>query len=939
MKPPLNVNSMRAQSLDAFDRIESSQHLQHLNVIRQYSLNDLTKKSLSSYSAVWEEQDARDKNFVVPPVLEPQTNTAISSISNRDLGHPESGVRTQLQADIRKTVHSSHGRETSPNTSPQASIHIIEQDAGELLPWEVPDKNQPVDGEVQNLADQMDGKWSEAQNLDADNFPVDAIQTGKNRVQMETDRRVEEGKSNEAKAALGNASEKTETLRQNARTADLANGEIARKLLEDNIAKGKLAQEKRAKEEEATKQRLADRQERVKRDMAERLRQEQKAEEEAHKKSLAEKAAQEEEARKKGLKEKEEEEKAAKKRARRKELDADKRARANIAKDTKGQEKKDATATTKTVVTANPSNVGLSPTLAGTICKATSPPLKVKLANTPRSSEPPDARSRKSSTPSNLRNDNNRVRASMTPVVPGSVTKLSGSGSASANSRLSAQPPLRSALRQTSSVSRRSVSWVDKPSDATNIDSSPSTAAALRVNGSKGSHSSTKAARNSKPRTLSMSESLGSASSSTSKQSEKAPNKPVPKAKVQTKLQVSRDKKMKGRLADPPKIASPATREEIIITSDSEGSVSTFYEDEEDRPRNAKAGPSSKKKLTIADTKSPARARSSPLSDRSSNKKCESPSQRSAISSSKAAPKVAFEVLARGKSPLRSPAQYMSGGISMSSESGSNSESESESESESDSDDKLDNLPPVGSNKDQGKSLYPESASGEDIQMEDAVSVETTSSGPVSQSSQASLIEPRKSRDSHNDDSRRLEQDADQQLLRENCQSVSSVLSEVPEPQDHQKAKAKLSCENSAELDQHSIHQKGKSSNDSKQVVLKKESSTKPKPLPQAGGPSGNVLRPSNQRYASVAELMKKPNVEIKRQVLGSKSGPSQGTTIPATDVSISSSSDSETSDSDDEDDNLTTNNTSQNSDRSKSKVSSGVRGVMRRMFPWIVPD
>ena len=73
----------------------------------------------------------------------------------------------------------------------------------------------------------------------------------------------------------------------------------------------------------------------------------------------------------------------------------------------------------------------------------------------------------------------------------------------------------------------------------------------------------------------------------------------LPKPKVQTKLTITRDVKLKGRADGPPKSPTPAMKEEDTAF-DGENSASTFYSDEENLPRRAKAGPSKKRKLTHA---------------------------------------------------------------------------------------------------------------------------------------------------------------------------------------------------------------------------------------------------------------------------------------------------------------------------------------------------
>ena len=75
----------------------------------------------------------------------------------------------------------------------------------------------------------------------------------------------------------------------------------------------------------------------------------------------------------------------------------------------------------------------------------------------------------------------------------------------------------------------------------------------------------------------------------------------LPKTKTQTKLNVTRDVKLKGRADRPPKSPTPAMeKEEEDTVADSEVSASTFYSDEENLPRSAKAGPSKKRKLVYS---------------------------------------------------------------------------------------------------------------------------------------------------------------------------------------------------------------------------------------------------------------------------------------------------------------------------------------------------
>ena len=73
----------------------------------------------------------------------------------------------------------------------------------------------------------------------------------------------------------------------------------------------------------------------------------------------------------------------------------------------------------------------------------------------------------------------------------------------------------------------------------------------------------------------------------------------LPKPKTQTKLTITRDVKLKGRADGPPESPTPALEKEDTAFY-SENSASTFYSDEENLPRKAKAGPSKKRKLAHA---------------------------------------------------------------------------------------------------------------------------------------------------------------------------------------------------------------------------------------------------------------------------------------------------------------------------------------------------
>ena len=906
------MNAVRAQSLDAIDRTEGSRHVQHLEAIRLYDSKDLAGKSSLICSAMANEPNDGDTHTFVPHEPKPQTKATVSSILEKETNLPEFDTRRQLRIGIADSVPKSHERMKSPQISVRAPIPGILQAVNDLLPWEVPNKIQSTD---------------------------------RPRVQTQIEQRIKVSNTREESTIQSPAVQEADSKGQRAQLVTSANTEIAKNIEEENINKGKLAQEKRAKEEEAKRQRLVDRQERVKRGLAE---------DEARKKDMAEKLAQEEkaeidrvedEAQRKKLAEQELEEKAAKRRARRRELDAEKRLKNAI--DQKAREEQltvdndDNRPAVKVslVDTSVKGDKGLSTTL-GTRRKTTSPALKVKSVKSTRQGKTPDVGSEKSSTPSILPSEPNRVRSSMTPVVPGSVTKLSGPGKSPATSNLNAQPLLRSALRQTPNVSRRSVSFMETASDSIKLDSSPSTTAASRMHSAKSGQTPINAVKHSKSRASSTVESAKSSSRSTSNESKELPKKTTPKEKVQTKLHIQRDMKLKGRLVDPPKTPSLVAPEEIVITSDSEASVSTFYEDEEDRPHNTKAGPSSKKKSTITKASSINRAKTSTLSDRSSGKCWNSSSQRSTPSSVKAAVKAGPEMPARGKSPSRSPAQYMSAAVSASSNSGSGSGSDSVSDSGTGSSsephptNESNVLPLVAPEGGEAKRTRQRSSSSEDIEMEDADSFGSTSSGLGLHSPRMSSIEALRSRSSEDDDPRYLARDADQQLLRENYQPTSSSSSEIAKPRDRQNAGEKVFRQDSPER-HHSIRPGEKSSNDSKPVSSKKDSNIEPKRTPGVNGSSQSSFRPGKQRYASLKDQMKESKGDSKHQTMGSKSASIVNSDADAS-MRLLSNSETSASDSDDDDDDDSDDELPAKSTKSQRNAIRGVKGVIKRIFPQI---
>ena len=867
-----------------------------------------------------------------------------SGDNSRGLG---SGYKTQLQAEGPNVVQSPYKQDVSSTEVYQVISHGTQPKTDEPLPWETQWQDQHASVEVQYVAKQLEGR-REAKTVEEDSSG-EANRRGRNMLHKENERRAEEERANEEKAAQEPAVKELKSVGQ---LVDSADSEIVEDpSRQDSRVKERLAQDTKANKEGASCKNLADEKERVKKDMAEKLAQEQ--------------TMKEEEARRKEVTAKKEEQ-AAKRNARRRELAAQKKIRdAKVASElgaqpqkqadaTKTQEEKVAQVRPESLVKAGSKDAEVSSRVTtGTKRTVVSPSLEAKPAKTRKLPESFGTRDRKSSTPSSARSDPDRVRSSMTPAIPGTVEKLSFSGNSSMTSRLSARTPLRSAFRQNSSISRGSVSFLDEQPDSVKLDSSPSATAARKLDGAKSARSLITTAEDSKSRAWSTQKSSESTSGDATKQLKDLPGKCVPKEKVQTTLNIKRDKKLKGRVVDPPTLSEPATQKEVVISSDSEKSVSTFYSDEEDMPRNAKAGPSSNRKLTIAEAKGSASTKRSPTSNLPADK-MESPSQGTVTPSRKTIPLVVVEALTRTKSPSRSPAQYMSGANSLSSETGSESETGLDSESEIDSelgtdsgslsgsDDKRDTLPSGGSKIVESEPSDPGAGNG-DIEMGDPSSAKSVGGEAASQSSQTSSTGSQESEKPKDDDSQHLARDANQQLQRESRQSRnSSHLHKLSKTPDSQNVKGNSSgSANDSKDPDHPVCQREKSSDNPNRESFKDHSSAVLKPGFGANGMPGNILRPANQRYSSITDLMNQPKVEVKSQISGIKSAASQGTTMSVAEGSVSSSSETESaSESSGEDtDDMTADGKSQISANLKHGAVKGLEGVMKRMFAYVFPS
>lgn len=362
-----------------------------------------------------------------------------------------------------------------------------------------------------------------------------------------------------------------------------------------------------------------------------------------------------------------------------------------------------------------------------------------------------------SSVTSNPRNDAGRARKSMTPAFPGpALIKQT-----SAESRRSAQTPSRPPTNQDSSLQNDTLgaSKTRSQRKATSkapsaLPTSPDLVSATGTLTDRKSHKGAivnekdsniiKIKKKSNPESV-----LDSSKYSTEK---------TPKSgKIQTKLNVTRDVKGKGRVDDPP-IHSPGQYQEpIIVSSGAEESTSSSGSDEDIHTKSVEAGPSKKRKrlspaelsndkvpakesasdfraqgsqiahaaneqkslakdpaiksrsktapeAKVAVSPEPLKIRDEKIEESRSKKPREKTIQKEAEShlqairsetpikepplppSSIVDPRVSTTTISPGKSSPRTPAQYMSKLISITSGSESSTDSETDSEMDSDSD-------------------------------------------------------------------------------------------------------------------------------------------------------------------------------------------------------------------------------------------------------------
>ena len=232
---------------------------------------------------------------------------------------------------------------------------------------------------------------------------------------------------------------------------------------------------------------------------------------------------------------------------------------------------------------------------------------------------------RKSSTHVNTSGGQEQKPKSLTALYPGSSGSRSPSLSIerldaprvtpSRSTKSGEPPPLASALRKSPSTFRRSVSsisWANPVAPPDFSISAKPAATAPTSNGDKRTGSSAiNSARGATIHTRGSSAETKRTSSASSvdavvkkardppKKARNPPKKASANIKKQTKLNVKRDVKQKGRVVDPPNPPKPVVEEALVISSDSDHTISSFYSDSDDDVQvisKTDAGPSSKKK-------------------------------------------------------------------------------------------------------------------------------------------------------------------------------------------------------------------------------------------------------------------------------------------------------------------------------------------------------
>lgn len=408
---------------------------------------------------------------------------------------------------------------------------------------------------------------------------------------------------------------------------------------------------------------------------------------------------------------------------------------------------------------------------------------------TPKTRNSSNDQSQNSNTPLSPRIGPDRIRKSMTPPFPSSLTRKPRPKSSVPSHSSLLRKPLnsdtlpRSAIKQNTSSGRHAVSFAEDsttildarrgtaPSD--NKDSERGISSVMKV--VKGEHATEALAGSQAPKKNS--EKSGAASTKSTK-----------KEKIESKLMVQRDVKLKGRVIDPPVPPKAPAPKEIVISSDSEYSVSSFYSGDDVETRSARPGPSKRRKLTV---QAESRKETTRLEVRPNPAPAESltksevtqPSTRApkigrpdeklpstAVASSSPEnidPRILSFISSSERSSPRAPAQYMSRAVSVSSNSTSDiSESDSD-ENNTSSPVETKGLPARGETR--PDRIVPDTSAGVEILHADSVSL---NGSQPSRSSKALSVSAQSSEPSSGSKSRRTEHAAEEQLQRESRQSM-----------------------------------------------------------------------------------------------------------------------------------------------------------------------
>ena len=528
----------------------------------------------------------------------------------------------------------------------------------------------------------------------------------------------------------------------------------------------------------------------------------------------------------------------------------------------------------------------------------------------PRGSSEP--RSRGSATPSEPRSEAFRKRSSMTPALPGSsVRKYSGSDHADV---MSSSPlvsrssnldvPLRSALKQNSSALRRSVSFVEGGLPLPKLDL-PSEASA-----SKSKTSATQPIKSLREinedilasRSLSLSKPSSVSPSGQGSVGKGAKTAPDQKGKVQTKLNVTRDKKMKGRVIDLPIPPTTTPKQEIILSSDDDESPSPCYSGEKlEHDGNAKAGPISRKlnaQREAAHEKDLVHSKSSQSPIDPAIQRMSAVRERTSVPASTSSPNARTKVLIQQKSTSRSPARLMSETLSQSSGSESEPASEPESVSEEDLGAAKESQFPSSDNTKSGRSAFNKGNTSPNkvVKVNIVNSKNPIHSSQSSQSSGASSTQPNEIV-SMAKDAEHIDQSADMQLLHECRQSIAPTCRKKVIP-----------------------------------VANGTVDGIGSPPRNQGLGRDGrlpNGIRPANYKYPKITELKKAAEAEP-MPTFSVRTASQKRRASPLVYLGSSSSDDDDSSSSPD-DDKVSIGHTAPTA--SSSQTSSGIRGLLKRMF------